>query len=191
MSASQKDRSAFGEILSGQMTPSAQYGLVVLILLIGFFGLKQFDGRVEQLRTDATRAASDLAVLSNDDAEKTWLARASSAESARDAWRDHTWIAASAGVAAAQLETALRDAADQSGLEKLQLNVNPDPIDRNSLSYLRFGFSAQVPPGQVHTLLAALATAKPDLIVTGLQLSAQQKGDMTIKVDGIAPFATD
>lgn len=191
MSSSDQTRSSFSEIISGQMTPSARYGLVVLLALVGFFGIKQLYSRVGELGQEATRAASDLAVLSNDDAEKTWLERASSAEAAKAAWREHMWVAGSAGVGAAQLETALRDMASTASIDKLQINVNPDPVERGELTFLRFALSGQIPPGQAHQLIAVLATSKPGLIVTDLQLTAQQRGDMTFKIDGIAPFTTD
>jgi len=191
MSSSDQTRSSLSEMISEQMTPSARYGLVVLLALVGFFGIKQLYTRVGELGQEATRAASDLAVLSNDDAEKTWLERANSAEKAQAAWREHMWVAGSAGVGAAQLESALRDMANAASIDKLQLNVNPDPIERDELTFLRFALSGQIPAGQAHQLIAVLATSKPDLIVTDLQLTAQQRGDMTFKIDGIAPFTTD
>jgi hypothetical protein len=191
MTSQASGKPSLGSFLSDQMTPSAQYGLVALIVLLGVFGLKQLGGEVSQLRSQAERAASDLAILSNDDAEKTWISRSRSAEEARIAWQDHMWKAPSPGIGAAQLETALREVVGEAGIERLQLTVTPDPIERGNLSYLRYGFSGQVPPGQAHTLIAALATSKPDLIVTDLQLSSQRKGDLTIKVDGIAPFIAE
>lgn len=191
MTSQASGKPSLGSFLSDQMTPSAQYGLVALIVLLGAFGLKKLGGEVNQLRSQAERAASDLAILSNDDAEKTWISRSRSAEEARIAWQGHMWKAPSPGIGAAKLETSLRELASQAGIESLQLTVTPDPIERGSLTYLRYGFSGKVPSEQAHTLIAALATSKPDLVVTDLQVSSQKKGGLTVKVDGIAPFIAE
>lgn len=171
-----------------QMTPAARYGLVVLALLLCIFGLRTLIGSVEALRAEAGRTAGDLALLSDSSAEETWASRLEEARAAQATWEGHIWTAASEGVGAAQLEVALRSLCNEAGVEKLQMNVSPEPLRRGELAFLRFSVSGEMPPGSFHSLVAGLGTARPDLLVTDVQLAQQKSGGVTIKLEGLAPF---
>ncbi|MCA8903686.1 MAG: hypothetical protein H6881_00575 [Rhodobiaceae bacterium] len=171
-----------------QMTTGAQYGLIALAGLVGICGLRTLAADVDQLRSRSIDAASELQMLNDTTAETVWQERANQAQTVARAWDAQMLSAPSAGVGAAQLEVMLRDIARSSEISDLQVNINPDLVDRNAIAFLRFDISGQMIPGQTYALLAALATSKPTLIVTDLQIAPRSDGQMTLKVSGISPF---
>ncbi len=174
--------------LDAQLTPTARHGLVILCLLLAVFGLRELSSSVTAARAEAGRIAADLALLSDDLAEPIWAQRAEEAASSRMEWQRHVWTAASEGVGAASLEMALREAARSAGLKQPQLTVTPDMLRRGEVDFLRFSLSGEMDPGTPHILLATLATSRPALFVSDLQLVLQRTGKYSVQLEGLAPF---
>ncbi len=181
-------RDKVGAFLSGQLTPPARYGLVVLGLLLGVHFLRVFGGHVESGRENLMSLTSELAVLSDAGVEDVWAERARSAEADARSWAEQAWKAPAPGIGAAQLESAVRAKLAANGFDGLQLQVDPEPVKNGQLQFFRFNISGQLAPGRAHSLLAEMATSKPALHVTSLQFSGQIKQQFSVRIEGLGPY---
>ena len=174
--------------LETQLTAPARYGLVVLAVLLGIHFVRVAAQHVETSQENASLIASELALLSDADVELVWAERAETAKTVAAAWKTLAWTAPAPGIGAAELESAVRAKLAANGFDKLQLQVDPEPLKDGQLQFFRFNISGQLPPGRAHSLLAELAASKPSLQITSLQFSSQQKGEFSARIEGLAPY---
>lgn len=175
-------------IFETQLTAPARYGLVVLALLLGIHFVRVAGQHVETSQENASLLASELALLSDANLEAVWAERAETSQTIAGAWRTLAWAAPAPGIGAAQLESAVRAKLAAGGFDKLQLQVDPEPLKEGQLQFFRFSLSGQLAPGRAHSLLAELAASKPSLQVTSLQFSSQQKGEFSARIEGLALY---
>lgn len=171
-----------------QLTVPARYGLVVLAVLLGVFFVRVAGQHLETSQENASLLASELALLSDANVEVIWAERAETAQSVAGEWRTLAWKAPAPGIGAAQLESAVRARLAANGFDKLQLQVDPEPLKEGQLQFFRFNISGQLAPARTHSLLAELAASKPSLQVTTLQFSSQQRGEFSARIEGLAPY---
>lgn len=182
-------RRAFSSFIDAQMTPAARYGIVILAALLCIQGLRIMSERTSRLQDVARNLASEIELMSDPELAPTWEARAAKAEEAAKAWSELAWSATAPGIAAAELEASLRARFEANGFQKLQIEVNPELIDKGQLKFIRFSITGQIPKSRAHALLAELAASKPTLQIVSLQFSKQGADDFSARIDGLAPYA--
>lgn len=183
-----KEPSGFSAMIRSQMTRTSQYGLVVLVGLLGLQGLRLMSERVDRLTQETGAAAAEFAAMSGASGDEIWSDRALSAESASQAWSQLAWSAPAPGIAAAELEAVLRNRLAAQAFSALQVEVNPEPMQDGTVSYLRFAITGEVLKSRAHSLFADLSSSKPLMRVTALRLSKRGQDAFTIEVSGIAPY---
>lgn len=182
-------------IPSGAKTPDrtalslrAQYGLVILIVLLAGYGLLVLSDEVQRLQYEAEENAQSLATLSDTTTEDIWVGRSIEANEIAMLWQNQSWRASSAGVGAAEIEVSLRDLATSNQAENLQLDVNPSPVRMGNADFLRFSLSAQFPAAVVHKFLVEVGTNRKVIVMSDVQIVAQRNDTYSVRVDGFAPF---
>lgn len=186
-----KSESQIAALLEAQMTPAARIGLVLLAALLCIQGLRLFYDRTQVLQQEAAYLASEISAMSDETLLPAWTARARSAEAAAQAWSGLAWRAAAPGIAAAEIEAALRVHLAAGRFEELRLEVNPEPIETGRIRQLRFSLSGEVAKTRAHALLAELSASKPLLQVTSLQFAKQGKEKFSVEIEGVAPYMED
>lgn len=185
----QRRNRALSSFVDAQMTPVARYGIVVLVALLCVQGLRLLSERTSRLQEVARGLASEIDMMSDPELAPTWQARAERAEDAAKAWSMLAWSATAPGIAAAELEASLRSKLEASGFQMLQIEVNPELVEKGRLKFIRFSITGQLPKSRAHALLAELAVSKPALQVASLQFSKQGTDEFSARIDGLAPYA--
>lgn len=166
----------------------AQYGLVILAVLLAGYGLLVLSDEVQRLQYETEENAQSLATLSDTTTEDIWVGRSIEANEIATLWQNQSWRASSAGVGAAEIEVSLRDLAVSNQATNLQLDVNPSPVRMGNAEFLRFSLSAQFPAAVVHKFLVEVGTNRKVIVMSDVQLVAQRDDTYSIRLDGFAPF---
>lgn len=174
--------------LQSELSPTAQYGLIILASLLWGYFLLIFSEAYGQQKALAERQADTLAMLADGDAESVWIERQKEAERFLDQWQSRVWRATSPGVGAAEIEIKLRDLVQSNLGDALQIEVSPTPSQLRGVQYLNFVLSGRIPAGRVHELLVELGSSRQILAVTDLQLVEQQAESYSFRIDGFAPY---
>ena len=188
MAQDRKSDSQLASLLEAQMTPAARIGLVFLAALLCIQGLRLFYDRTQALQQEAAYLASEISAMSDEALLPAWTERAQSAEAAAEAWSGLAWRATAPGIAAAEIEAALRARIEAGRFEKLRLEVNPEPIETGRIRHLRFSLSGEIPKTRAHALLTELSASKPLLQVTTLQFAKQGAENFSVEIEGVAPY---
>ena len=170
------------------MTPRLAYGLAILFSLFLWYCFSSVQ-KMQAAKADAlTAAQAELAIVSQGDGLEKWSIRAATAKTAREAWEQRRWQGDTAGIASAQVQTALESLISNAGFESTQISVASDPIEAGSEQLLRFEFRGVGDSQNFLNLLYDFAAYNKAIMVTQISapLREQQKTRMTI--GGYVPF---
>jgi len=123
---------------AAQSTDRVNYALVALgaILSIAWFLGLQDENDIQRAQLDALRARAaefeDPATL------QEWEARARRAADVSHQWNVQMWSGPTAGVIAAEIQTALSELSENTNVTLAQITVDPDPVLVAGQSVLRF-----------------------------------------------------
>lgn len=122
--------------------------------------------------------------------EAAWLQRAENADAILSAWQATRWSGPTAGVAAAQLQSAIGQILASSQLTPLSINIEPAPVELPYGAVLRFSVAADSRNGDsVAKTLAAMAAHEPMIVVDGMNVVFDESASGRFSVSGYAPIS--
>jgi hypothetical protein len=98
-------------------------GVLAIFVLVGGYGLLVLDDAVVSLRASRNEAGQRLERLAAVGQERDWPARAAASATLRRTLEQRLWPADSEGVARADLQDWVSNAARAAGLERLQVTI--------------------------------------------------------------------
>lgn len=162
-------------------------GLKALALLLACAVYLEFSEQVEATRLKARTVRNQTVSITGLDAEALWTSRAETAREILGQWKDGVWRAPTAGVAAAKVQGEIETLARSLALDRVTVQVNPDPMTVESQVVLRFDVSARGDRGMLVRFLAAASLHMPRLVATDVNANFNDRGS-TMRLSGIALY---
>lgn len=116
-----------GDTLREQATPRALAGIGVLVVLLAVVGLGNLATTVEARQQDIRELDRSLAVQRSLANGQQWLDAASELAGQKSEVEAGFWRGATTGIVSARLQNAIEDAAGQSGLDRVRVEVQARP----------------------------------------------------------------
>lgn len=126
-----------------EMSPMAAYGLIAIALIIGVLGLEKYAVLETRLEQTVVTAQTELATLSTIRDTDYWAERLLQSSSTREVLQTEIWQGNTSGVVAAELQQSLRSLGMSHKFTEIKVRVDPDPVDIDGISVLKFEFSGQ------------------------------------------------
>lgn len=130
--------------LNLSMTPIVSYGLVVLLLLLTWFGVERLDQIRRNFGEDAGSLRMRLSVVENIKSQNQWADRLAYSISVKDQVDSSIWRGRTSGVIAAELQQFLRKIAVDNTIINANIRVDPEPSDIDGLKVLMFDLNGSV-----------------------------------------------
>ena len=141
------------------------------------------DAAVTQARSDFAR----LETVRSADVEQDWQNRAEAAQSLATEWQAGQWRADTVGLAAANMQTRLRQLSGRNGFRAAAARVTPEPIAAGDQQTLRFDVSGNGSAISIVDMLAAISLSEPRLVMTRINLRINTRRS-SVRVSGAAPI---
>lgn len=166
------------------------YALIALGFLLGVMIIFRLSDAAASAALEREQVESRLARHGGAIDEAAWLQRAEDAQNTLSAWRATRWSGPTAGVVAAELQSALSRVIASAQLSSLAINVEPAPVELPNGTVLRFSVSTDSQNGaNVAKTLAALATHEPMLVVNGMNVVFDEDASGRFSISGFAPVS--
>lgn len=187
-SVEDSEKSSLEKLIEEQLTPRTQYGLVVLFAISMIYSINWLMGYVELQSERAQALNAELEIWSDSDAQTAWRERSEvTAETLKD-WESAAWQAESPGIASAEIEIAIQSIASEANVPAPRIDVNAESATQQSMDFLRFDVSGNVPIGNIPRLLVLFGAHRKKLIVTDVQLVTRNQSTTNFQISGIVPF---
>lgn len=115
------------DTLREQATPRALAGVGVLVVLLAVVGLGNLATTVEARQHEIRELDRSLAIQRSLANGQQWLDAASELASQKSEIEARFWRGATTGIVSARLQNAIEDAAGQSGLDRVRVEVQARP----------------------------------------------------------------
>lgn len=165
------------------------YALIALGFLLGLMVIFRLSDATASAAADRAQVENRLMRHGGAIDEAAWSQRAQSAEATLAAWQATRWSGPTAGVVAAEIQSAIGQVIASAQLAPRSINVEPAPVELPNGAVLRFRISTDSRSGDsVAKTLAAMAAHEPMLIVDGMNVVFDEVGTGRFSVSGYAPI---
>ena len=178
------------EQLKQSLNLRTRYALIALGFLLGIVVIFRLSDAAASASLERAQVESRLQRHGGAIDEAAWLQRAASAEATLSAWQATRWSGPTAGVAAAQLQSAIEQILASSQLTPLSIDIEPAPVELPNGTVLRFSVAADSRSGDsVAKTLAAMAAHEPMIVVDGMNVVLDESTSGRFSVSGYAPIS--
>lgn len=182
---------SFAKNMDLKITPIVAYGLVFLMVMIGYLGLDKLVDKNSQLAQKLIVEQENLHIMQTIQASDIWEGRLAQSIEIRDLAKDSLWPGKSAGVIAAQFQQEIRKIAKTLEAKNVRIQVEAEPVSIENTDMLAFEFSAFLPIGDtVFALYNALAQQQHIVLVqdSNFSHSLRDKHPTRLIVSGFIPI---
>lgn len=173
-----------------EVTPIVGYGAVFMLLVFGVMGLEAFWRHENALATRLVAVKNDLATQETLSGTDVWAARFEQSRAAQAALERALWTGATGGVIAAELQQSLRRSAQALDFERIQMSVDPSPVDLDGVMVISFDLSATAPDGKSIPPMVEAITKSPKRIIIKTMSFTQDVRDRRkprLSIGGVVP----
>lgn len=170
------------------VTPLVAYGGVFLFTIFGCFGLARLSESAKSKQDKVINSANELAVLHTLEDTKLWQSRLDESLALKQARANTVWTDATYSLLAARIQSTLRRIGDASGLDNLNIAVDPEVSKIGDTELIRFTLSSNGSEAQnLLKFMYALTTYPVTINSDDLTLSFNPGGRSNLRLSGHAP----
>jgi len=174
-----------GARLSARLTPRARLGLAMLAALLLVVAIANLSEHVATQRVEAQQMQRELRVYRALAAESNWAERAAEISRSLERSQAAFWRGRTPGIVSAQLQGEVTRLAIASGLERVNVEIRPDPLPLGDEAvYFELRLTGEDRNGQFLALFDNLATYENLLVPSGVEW---QRANGTIRIQLLAP----
>lgn len=174
-----------GARLSARLTPRAQLGLALLAVLLLAMGIANLSEHVAAQRVEAQQIQRELRIYRALAAESNWAERAEEINRNLERSQAAFWRGRTPGIVSAQLQGEVTRLATASGLERVNVEIRPDPLPLGDEAvYFELRLTGEDRNGQFLALFDNFASYENLLVPSGVEW---QRANGTIRIQLVAP----
>lgn len=176
----------FRDVLREQATPRSLIGLGFLLAVLAVLAISSLAGTVAERQREVSDLARSVAVQRSLAAGQEWLETATRLHQRRDDWEARFWRGSTSGIVSAQLQSQIEETANQAGLERIRVDVQPLPDTLTDSGRLVFEItvSARDRQGQFLNFFQQLAAMDSILVPTDFDWG---RGNLSVRTTLLAP----
>ena len=174
------------ETLREQATPRSLAGLALLLAILAALGISSLANAVAERQREVSDLARSVAVQRSLAAGQEWLDTAAQLRQRRDGWEARFWRGSTTGIISAQLQSQIENTAEQAGLERIRVDVQPLPDELTDSGRLVFEITLSARDRQGQFLNFFQQLAQMDLIVVPTDFD-WVCGNLSVRTTLLAP----